>query len=144
MIVQNSRSPYEEVGGIVYFGRMLDRIRLYQSNRLPHEYHEMYGGGFDERTCDFLGVTFDALSGQVSDGGSDDELLEWCFSTGRRPTEDDIEIWNGFMSKRGWRDPMAEMIRDELESKGWSDRKDIKTLFDFFDADEERPLRFTE
>ncbi len=138
------RSPYDEVGGLVYFGRLLDRIRLYQDNRLPEEYLEMYGDGFDERTCDFLGVSFEALAARVSEGGWDDEILEWCYFAGRRPSSDEIEIWNGFLSKRGWRDPMATMIREELAAKGWSERSDIKTLFDFFDADEGRPLRFTE
>lgn len=136
------RSPYDEVGGIVYFGRILDKIRLYQDERLPEDYHEMYGGGFDERTCDFLEVSFPSLSNRVSEGGTDKEILNWCFSIGRQPTADEIEIWNGFLSKRGWRDSMAAMIREELAARGWSARTDIKTLFDFFDADEGRPLRF--
>ncbi|MGE9297088.1 MAG: DUF5069 domain-containing protein [Puniceicoccales bacterium] len=144
MKIPNLRSAYDTVGGIVYFGRMLDRIRLYQSGRLPLEYHEMYGEGFDERTCEFLGVQFNTLSAQVVRGGTDLELLAWCFDNGRKPSEDDIEIWNAFMSKRGWRDPLHAMVQAELTANGWSGRTDIKTLFDFFDADEERPLRFTE
>lgn len=144
MRVPGLRSPYDRVGNIVYFGRMLDRIRLYQSGKLPAEYREMYGGGFDERTCDFLHVTFDSLTERVREGGSDNEILEWCFSTGRKPSDEEKEVWNGFMEKRGWRDSMAEMIKEELEAKGWSHRRDIKTLFDFFDVDEERPLRYAE
>jgi hypothetical protein len=95
----------------------------------------------DERTCDFLHVTFNAISERVSRGGTDQEILDSCFQTGRRPTAEEIEVWNGFMEKRGWRDSMSQMIREELAAKGWSDRNDIKTLFDFFDADEERPLK---
>jgi Domain of unknown function (DUF5069) len=85
--------------------------------------------------------TFKAISERVSRRGTDQEILDWCFQTGQRPTTEEIEIWNGFMEKRGWRDPMSQMLREELAAKEWSDRDDIKTLFDFFDADEERPLK---
>ena len=35
MKVSGSRSSFEKVGGIVYFGRMLDKIRLHSAGRLP-------------------------------------------------------------------------------------------------------------
>jgi gluconokinase len=101
----------------------------------------MFGGGFDERTCDFLQVRFTDLYERVRAGGTDEELLAWCIATGRRPSEEEIEIWNGFMTKRGWRDPMTQMVRKELEARGWLHRTEIQTLFDFFDADEGRPVR---
>lgn len=135
------RSPYEEVGGIVYFGRMLDRIRLHLRGELPAQYQEMFGGGFDERNCDFLHVRFPDLYERARAGGTDEELLAWCCSTGRQPTEEEIEVWKGFMAKRGWRDAMSQMVREELEARGWLHRTEIQTLFDFFDADEGRPIR---
>jgi hypothetical protein len=141
MSAQSMRSPYDEVGGIVYFGRMLDRIRLHLRGELPAQYHEMFGGGFDERTCAFLHIRFSDFYARARLPFSDTELLEWCFANGRRPTEEEIEVWNGFMTKRGWRDEMSQMVREELEARGWQDRTDIQTLFDFFDADEGRPIR---
>jgi hypothetical protein len=39
MKVPGLRSLYEKVGGIVYFGRMLDKIRLHASGRLPEGYN---------------------------------------------------------------------------------------------------------
>jgi gluconokinase len=135
------RSPYDEVGGIVYFGRMLDRIRLHLRGELPAQYHEMFGGGFDERTCDFLHVRFPDLYERARIEATDDELLAWCFATGRQPPEEEVQVWNGFMAKRGWRDAMSQMVREELEARGWLHRTEIQTLFDFFDADEGRPVR---
>src|SRR5579862_9662907 len=34
-IIPNLRSPFDQVKGIVYFGRMLDKIRLFESGKLP-------------------------------------------------------------------------------------------------------------
>ena len=35
MQISNLRSSYEKVGEIVFFGRMLDKIRLYHQGKLP-------------------------------------------------------------------------------------------------------------
>ena len=32
------RSPSAKVGGLVYFGRMLDKIRAHEKNELPPDY----------------------------------------------------------------------------------------------------------
>jgi hypothetical protein len=39
MKVPGLRSSFEKVGGIVYFGRMLDKIRLHAAGRLPDGYN---------------------------------------------------------------------------------------------------------
>ena len=52
------RSPHEKVGGVVYFGRMLDKIRLMQSGELHPDLHQNLGGGFDKRCVDFLHVSY--------------------------------------------------------------------------------------
>ena len=39
MKVPGLRSPYDKVGDIVYFGRMLDTIRWQASGRLPDGYN---------------------------------------------------------------------------------------------------------
>jgi hypothetical protein len=43
------RSPHEKVGGIVHFGRMLDKIRLKAAGELHPDLHENIGIGFDMR-----------------------------------------------------------------------------------------------
>lgn len=132
------RSPKETVGGIVYFGRMIDKIRLMQSGDLHPDLHANLGKGFDERACSLLGVSYDLLRSRVCEGGSDDEILEWCFRNGTRPTEEQIEVWNGFMVKRGWNDELSETLVRRKKESGLETRGDIQTMFQYIDADEGR------
>src|SRR3954451_22746447 len=80
------RSPSEKTGGLFYFGRMLDKIRLHARGELPSDYHENLGKGFDEKCLKFLRVGYEALVERVKQGGTDDEILDWCF-TGRSQTD---------------------------------------------------------
>jgi uncharacterized protein DUF5069 len=132
------RSPSEKVGGLFYFGRMLDKIRLHAKSELPSDYHANLGKGFDEKCVKFLRVDYDELLERVKQGGTDDEILKWCFAVGRKPTEDDVYVWNEFMRKRGWNDEVSEMVERRKADAGMSTRSDIQTSFQFIDADEGR------
>jgi hypothetical protein len=132
------RSPSEKVGGLFYFGRMLDKIRLHAKEELPSDYHANLGKGFDEKCVKFLGVDYDQLVERVKKGGADDEILEWCFTIGRQPSEDDIYVWNEFMRKRGWNDEVSEIVERRKAEARMADRSDIQTSFQFIDADEGR------
>jgi len=136
---QLPRSPYDTVKGLVYFPRMLDKIRLHTAGTLPKPYHEHLGSGFDGRCLNFLGVEYDDVRNRVLAGDSDEQALEWCYQNGRRPTEEDVETWSGFMQKRGWRDEASDRIVFRLKEAGLEDRdKDVVTMFDFIDIDEGR------
>lgn len=141
MNVPNLRSPYSKVGELHYFGRMLDKIRLHAANQLPADYQPNLGGGFDARCVNLLGISYPALVERVKQGGSDEELLEWAASNGRRPGAEDIEIWNEFMRKRGWNDEATSILQRRLAEGGFSDRSDIQTMFDYIDLDEGRDQR---
>ncbi len=139
MNVPNLRSPRETVGGLVHFGRMLDKIRLHAAGKLPADYQPNLGSGFDGRCIAFLHVAYADVVAQVKAGASDEAVLEWCYQHGRKPTEDEIEIWNGFMSKRGWRDDGAAHLAQRIAAEpALAGRTDILTSFDFLDADEGR------
>jgi hypothetical protein len=138
MKVDHLRSPYIQTGGIYYFARMLDKIRLHQSGQLPEEYHANLGAGFDGRCVQFLHIDYPALVERVKQGGNDEELLEWAFENGRRPSSEEIDVWNEFMRKRGWKDSGTETLLRRLKEGGFSDRQDIETFFDFLDLDEGR------
>ena len=131
------------VGGIFHFGRMLDKIRLHAKGTLPAEWVEAMGvaRGFDGRCCRFLGVDYEALAKRTLEGGTDEELLTWAFENGKQPTEEEIEIWNGFMMKLGWRDAAAERVSIRLEESGFPEGA-VLTMFDFIDLDEGRPVRW--
>ena len=83
-----------------------------------------------------------ALTERVRSGGTDDELLAWCFTHGRRPGDEEILVWNAFMTKRGWRDQASAELENVKRDAGLADRPGIRTFFDFQDADEGRPPRF--
>ena len=136
------RSPRDTVGGIAVFGRILDKIRYFaREGSLPEGYHLGFIEGsrtFDDRVCRFLGVSFEALTQRTLEGGSDEEVLEWCFQNGRRPDAEQIEIWNGFMNKRGWRDAASNGLQKQKEEAGLGHRDDIVVFFDLMDVEEGR------
>lgn len=132
------RSPKDQVGGIVYLGRMLDKIRLMAAGELHPELHANLGKGFDERIMTFLGVDYNAICARTLQGGTDDEVLEWCCQNGKRPNEEQIEIWNGFMTKRGWNDELSETLIRRKKESSFENRDDIQTMFAYIDADEGR------
>lgn len=82
------------------------------------------------------------MENRVRQGGNDEEILEWAFLEGRKPTSEEIEIWNGFMMKLGWRDATAERVRFRLAESGFPEGAAI-TMFDFIDLDEGRPVRWS-
>ena len=132
------RSPSEKVGGLFHFGRMLDKIRLHARGELPSDYHPNLGKGFDEKCVKFLRVAYDVLVDRVKQGGSNKKILDWCFEVGRRPSDDDIHVWNEFMRKVGWNDDVSEIVEHRKAEAVMTDRFDIQTSFQFIDADEER------
>ena len=132
------RSPSEKVGGLFYFGRMLDKIRVHGKGELPSDYYENLGKGFDEKCVKFLRIDYERLIERVNQGGTDEEVLDWCFTVGRKPTAYDIYVWNEFMRKRGWNDEVSEMVGRRKSDAGMTDRSDIQTSFQFIDADEGR------
>ncbi len=146
MKVPGLRSGYDCVGGICFFGRMLDKIRLHAAGRLPADYVANLGdkeSRFGDGRCTrILHVKYDRVVQRVLDGGSDEEILEWCFAEGRRPTGEEIQNWNGFIGKLGWRDDTSQRFAAARQSLGFGDRADVNTWLDLQDADEERPPRF--
>ncbi len=135
------RSAYDQVGGLVYFARMLHKIRLHAAGQLPTAYHANLGKGFDGRCSRFLRVDYTQIRARVLQGGSDEDILHWCFSQGRQPNEEEILVWNSFLRKRGWHDE-ADGSTQELENykaqSGLAHRTDLATFFDYYEVDEGR------
>jgi len=141
--MQTPCSDYRETKGLIYFARMLDKIRLNAQGRLAPGYFLGVEDPtfFDARCTRFLGVDYDELAARTLQGGSDEEILAWCFSRGKTPGQEEIEIWNAFISKRGWRDGGSADLQAAKERLGWADRGDIQTWVDLHDAEEGRAPR---
>ena len=134
------RGPREKVAGLFHLGRMFDKIRLHLAGQLPEEYHRNLGlsVGLDGHLCGFLGVEFEALRKRIAQGGSDEELAEWCFNEGLRPNRMQIRVWNEFARKFGWNDRAAAFISAIKAEDGVVDRFDIQTAFESIDFREGR------
>lgn len=134
------KSPNERVGGMLYFARMLDKIRLHRRAELSEDYHANLGrrDAADGACCNFLRVDYKDLVERIGQGGSDEEILEWCYSSGRRLNEGDLVVWNGFVSKLGWNDFATSRLEEGKRRLGVSDRADIRTVGELIDFEEGR------
>ncbi len=140
-LIPGLRSPSDQVKGLVYFGRMLDKIRLQAAGKLPEGWRAMRGaaakGSFDRRCCEFLRIDYGALEAETLKGGSDEALLAWAFAHGRKPDDQEIEVWNAFMTKRGWRDAGTQRLHERLAEIGLGPDT-VQTMFEYIDLDEGR------
>jgi gluconokinase len=139
--VPGLRSPHAKTGRLVYFGRMLDKIRLHAAGQLPPDYHanlgETHPRVFDALCCRFLRVPYADIAARVQTGGTDGEILAWCFARGGARTDEECEIWNDFLRKRGWRDARSDALQTRVRESGLGGRS-IETFFDLIDVDEGR------
>jgi hypothetical protein len=130
---------YDRTRGMFYFARMCSKIRLHAAGKLPEDYFDMLGQGFDGRTCRFLRVSYEDVTAQVLSGKSNEEVLDWCFENGRTLTDEELLIYNSFMSKRGWRDDETdEFIPAQIGNYGLPENCGAVTDFDLIEMDEGR------
>ena len=139
--VPGLRSCYAKVGRLVYFGRMLDKIRLHAAGRLPAEYQANLGDGqinvLDGRCCRFLGVHHADLRERTLAGGGDEELLVWAHAHGTARTDEECHIWNRFILKLGWRDERSSVLPQRIRDSGLIG-KPVDTIVDLIEYDEGR------
>ncbi|HEV2435966.1 MAG TPA: DUF5069 domain-containing protein [Verrucomicrobiae bacterium] len=139
----NSKAPksfHDKVGGLAYFPRMLDKIRLHAKGELREDCHANLGlaNRADGLCCHYLRVTYEALKQRVLAGGTDDDILEWCFATGRQLDQTDILIWNEFIRKRGWNDEASGRLATWKQESNHAHRIDLMTIPDYTDVLERR------
>ena len=119
------RSCYAKVGRFIYFGRMLDKIRLHAAGQLPPEYVEKLGDEqfltLDGRLCRFLGVPYADIRTRTLEGGSDEEC----------------HMWNRFIAKLGWRDERSHVLPQRITDSGLQG-KVVETVIDHIEYDEGR------
>jgi len=142
--MQTPVSDRVETRGLVYFARMLDKMRLKARGELPPDYFVGVDDDptmFDARCTRFLGIDYNKLVDRTLKGGSDEEILEWCFERERKPSEEEIKIWNAFLLKRGWRDEGSADLKPAKKREGLEDRDDIQTWVDLHDVEEGRTPR---
>ena len=55
----------------------------------------------DGMLCRMLGITHSDLIERLRSGGTDEEILEWCYAQGTRLNRAQVHIWNEFARKPG-------------------------------------------
>jgi hypothetical protein len=142
--VPGLRSVYAKVGRLVYFGRMLDKIRLHAAGRLPAEYQANLGDAqfyvLDGRCCRFLGVPYAQLRERTLAGAhdTDEEILAWAHAHGAARTDEECHMWNRFILKLGWRDERSAVLQQRVRDGGGYPGRVIETIIDHIEYDEGR------
>jgi hypothetical protein len=140
-MTQRPITAFQKLGGLYFLPRTLDKVRKHARGELHADHHEFLGKGFDGRLCHFLGVSYEALKARTLAGGTDDEILAWIQQNGRKLTDADVLIWNGFAAKRGWRDEATPGLEKNKADSGLAHRTDLLTYFDYYEVDEGRAPR---
>ena len=139
--VPGLRSVYTKVGRLVYFGRMLDKLRLHAEGKLPADYVVNLGDEIfrtlDGRCCRFLGVRYAELRDRALVGGTDEEILAWAHARGTPRPDEDCHMWNRFIVKLGWRDERSAVLPQRILDSGLTG-KPIETIIDHIEYDEGR------
>jgi Domain of unknown function (DUF5069) len=78
------------------------------------------------------------LRERVLTGGTDEQILKWCFERGRQLNKGDLVVWNNFISKLGWNDFATPLLEKTKLEHGLEHRTDIVTIPDLIDLDEGR------
>ncbi len=134
------KSAYEKTGGMTWFPRMLDKIRLHARGELHPDFHANLGLtiGADGVCCRFLRVSYSDLKMRVLEGGSDEQILQWCFEHGKTLDETDLLVWNEFVRKFGWNDRATPVLERLKAQSGLAGREDIVTMVEYMEVDEGR------
>lgn len=139
--VPGLRSCYAKVGRLIYFGRMLDKIRLHAQGLLPADYVPLLGDDqfytLDGRCCRFLGLPYALVKARALEGGSDEAILDWAHEQGAQRTDEECHVWNRFIAKLGWRDERSAVLPQRIADSGLLG-KTIETIIDHIEYDEGR------
>ena len=132
-------SPTEEIGGIVYFPRLCQKVRLMAAGQLHPDLHANLGRAMDLWACQFLGVDYEELAEKIRAGLTDGEALAWAQKNGATRDDNERDWWNSYMRNVGFRDGLSQRLMERIEESGLAGRADrILTMFDYIDADEGR------
>lgn len=99
------RSPKAFLGGIAHLGRFIDKIRLRNAGQIQD--YNYITVGFDKYLIDFLGIDPKAFEQRVLAGGTDEELLAWVQTHGRKPSDREIAQWSQGLLASGPKDEAA-------------------------------------
>lgn len=133
------RSPREVMDGWHHLPRYVDKIRLHLAGKLPPDYTENLGIGFDGSWLKAAGVTHEQFMTIVKNAITDGQVCDWVHKNVKRSEAEKEAHWNYMLSRPPANDEAAcARLKMRMEQSGLTHRHDIKTFVDYIDADEKR------
>ncbi|MBX3342518.1 MAG: DUF5069 domain-containing protein [Nitrospira sp.] len=137
------RSPKALLGGIAHLGRFIDKVRLRHAGKIQD--YNYITVGFDKYLIDFLQIDAKAFEQQVLAGESDEKLLSWVKTHGRKHSEEEIAQWSTGLLAGGPKDDAAKQrfqgrVQDIATKRGvpLTSLPPVTTWADVIELDEER------
>ena len=103
---QYPRSPKVLLGGIAHLGRFIDKVRLRHAGQIQD--YNYITVGFDKYLIDFLQIDPKVFEQQVLKGESDEHLLSWVKTNGRKHSDQEIDEWSKGILTGGPKDDAAK------------------------------------
>jgi hypothetical protein len=133
------RSPRETMDGWSHLPRYIDKIRLHLAGRLPADYQENLGKGFDGMWLKYAGVTHEQMVAAVKNSITDGEVCDWVRRNVKKSPAEKTAHAKDMLSRPPANDAeAAARLKMRKEQSGIAHRDDIKTFVDYIDADEKR------
>ena len=133
------RSPRETMDGWMYLPRYIDKIRLHLAGRLPADYQENLGKGFDGMWLKYAGVTHEQMIDVVKNSVTDGEVCDWVRRNIKKSPAEKAAHAKDISSRPPANDAEAvARLKLRKEQSGVAHRDDIRTFVDYIDADEKR------
>ena len=137
------RSPKALIGGIAHLGRFIDKVRLRHAGKIQD--YNYITVGFDKYLIDFLQIDAKAFEQQVLAGESDEKLVSWVKTHGRKHSEEEIAQWSKGLLAGGPKDDAAKQrfqgrVQDIATKRGvpLTSLPPVTTWADVIELDEER------
>jgi hypothetical protein len=90
--VQYPRSPKDQIDGLCYLGRLIDKVRMRNAGQIQN--YNYLTVGFDKYLLENLKVTGEDFEKRVLQGGTDAEIADWTRANGKALTEQEKTGWN--------------------------------------------------
>ena len=127
------------MAGWMHLPRLIDKIRLQESGRLPADYEPNYlHKGFDAKWLELAGVPADDFVAIVKASVTDGQICDWVLKNVKNPAGDK-ERFREFLINYGREgEELRTKLTERKKESGIADREDIQCFVDYIDADEGR------
>jgi len=124
--------------GWVHLPRFIDKIRLHLAGQLHSDYQQNFTKGFDGAWLKAAGVSAEKFIEVVKESITDGQVCDWVRQNVKK-TPAEQAAFNSYASNRGAdTEELKARLKMRKEEAGLGQRDDIRSFFDFIDADEKR------